>query len=435
MRIAFISAGAGGMYCGSCIHDNTLAAALQRKGCDVALIPTYTPLRTDEANVSIDRIFYGGIHVYLQQKLALFRHTPWILDRLMDPLVKGLSRLNSSTDPKKLGALTVSVLQGEEGRQHKELEKLISWLKSSFRPDIVHLTNSLFSGLTRRIKEELGVPVLCAVQGEDLFLDGLAEPHRSQALNLVRERAIDVDGFIAPCRFYAEFIKTYLKIPEGKVHEARLGLNLQGHGTGRGPEPSPFSIGYLARICPEKGLHLLVDAFYLLTERVGRDNIRLKVAGYLGKKDRAYFDELRKQIDLRGLAECFEYAGEIDRNQKIEFLNRLHVLSVPTLFQDPKGLFILEALANGIPVVQPRHGAFPELVEATGGGILVEPGSPDAIAEGILQLLEDPEYRSRLGQAGKEAVERKFNDAVMADETIEIYRKYTVPCPKVQVPC
>ena len=74
MRLAYIAAGAGGMYCGSCMHDNTLAAALMRRGVDVALIPTYTPLRTDEESVSLDRVFYGGINVFLQEKLGLFRH-------------------------------------------------------------------------------------------------------------------------------------------------------------------------------------------------------------------------------------------------------------------------------------------------------------------------------------------------------------------------
>jgi hypothetical protein len=85
MKIAYIAAGAAGMYCGTCIHDNTLAAALRDKGHEVALIPTYTPIRTDEVDVSIDRIFYGGINVYLQQKLALFRHTPWLFDQCISP--------------------------------------------------------------------------------------------------------------------------------------------------------------------------------------------------------------------------------------------------------------------------------------------------------------------------------------------------------------
>ena len=427
MKIAYIAAGAAGMYCGTCIHDNTLAAALQRKGHDVALIPTYTPIRTDEADVSIDRVFYGGINVYLQQKSALFRHTPWMLDRLFDSpsLLNGLSRFSASTSARDLGSLTVSVLQGEEGQQKKELAKLVQWLKDSYRPDIVQLTNSMFVGFAREMKKALGVPVLCALQGEDIFLDDLIEPYKSEALRLLQARASEVDGYIAPCQYYADFMGEYLDIPPNKVDVVPLGLNLSEHGiVEKDLAEPPFVIGYLARICPEKGLHLLVDAFYRLTNRFGADNLRLKVAGYLGKKDEAYLEQLIKQIDAWELSDAFDYWGEVDRHQKIDFLNSLHVLSVPTTYKESKGLSILEALANGVPVVQPRHGNFPELIAATGGGILVDAESPNSLAEGISQLMTDRTYREQLGQQGKEVVHRRFSDDVMAEATLAVYQKY-----------
>ena len=427
MKIAYITAGAAGMYCGTCIHDNTLAAALQRKGHDVALIPTYTPIRTDETDVSIDRVFYGGINVYLQQKSALFRHTPWMLDRLFDrpSLLNGLSRFSASTSAKDLGSLTVSVLQGEEGQQKKELAKLIKWLKDSYRPDLVQLTNSMFVGFAREMKKALGVPILCALQGEDIFLEDLIEPYKSRALKLLQARASEVDGYIAPCQYYADFMAEYLDIPASKIDVVHLGLNLSEHGVRqKNLAETPFVIGYLARICPEKGLHLLVDAFYRLTNKVGSDKVQLKVAGYLGKKDEPYLEKLVKQIDAWGLSDAFDYWGEVDRHQKIDFLNSLHVLSVPTTYKESKGLFILEALANGVPVVQPRHGTFPELIATTGGGILVDPESPDAIAEGISQLMSNQGEREQLGQQGKAAVHRGFSDDMMAEATLAVYRKY-----------
>ena len=426
MKIAYIAAGAAGMYCGTCIHDNTLAAALQKKGHEVVLIPTYTPIRTDEADVSIDRVFYGGINVYLEQKLALFRHTPWMLDALFNSpiLLKWLSRFSALTSVKDLGALTVSVLQGEEGRQTKELAKLVKWL-DAYQPDIVQLTNSMFVGFAREMREILGVPILCAFQGEDIFLEDLIEPYKSQALELLQARVWDVDGFIAPCRYYADFMAGYLNIPVGKIHVVNLGVSLEGYSNAKKHTTEfPFVIGYLARICPEKGLHLLVDAFYQLTQRLGSDKIRLKIAGYLGKRDKPYFEGIIRQIDTWGLTHAFEYSGEVDRDQKIEFLNGLHLLSVPTTYRESKGLYILEALANGVPVVQPRHGAFPELIAATGGGILVDPASPDAIAGGILQLINDTDYREQLGRQGQEAVRRAFSDDVMVEATLAVYRKY-----------
>lgn len=427
MKIAYIAAGAAGMYCGTCIHDNTLAAALQRKGHDVALIPTYTPIRTDEADVSIDRVFYGGINVYLQQKSVLFRHTPWLLDRLLDrpSLLNGLSRFSASTSAKDLGALTVSVLRGEQGQQKKELAKLVKWLKESYQPDLIQLTNSMFVGFARQMKKILGVPILCALQGEDIFLENLIEPYKSQALELLKARATEVDGYIAPCQYYADFMAGYLNIPQNKIDVVNLGLNLSEHGLKQNElDETPFVIGYLARICPEKGLHLLVDAFHRLANQIRPGNLQLKVAGYLGKTDEPYFEKLVKQIDAWGLAGEFDYWGEVNRQQKIDFLNNIHLLSVPTTYKEPKGLFILEALANGVPVVQPRHGAFPELIAATGGGILVDTEAPHIIAEGISQLMRDTHYRKKLGQQGQEAVHHEFNDDVMAEATLAVYRKY-----------
>jgi len=427
MKIAYIATGAAGMYCGTCLHDNTLAAALLRKGHKVALIPTYTPIRTDEQDVSIDHMFYGGINVYLQQKSALFRRTPWILDRMLDSphLLNWLSRLSSSTDAKDLGSLTVSVLKGEEGNQKKELLKLVSWLQETYQPDLIEFNNCMFVGFAREIKKRMNIPVLCALTGEDLFLEGLIEPFKSEALQVLRDRSQDVDGFIAVSQYYIEFMSKYLQVPQERIHLVRLGINLEGHGKqDRVAKMDPFTIGYLARICPEKGLHLLVDAFHRLTERLGPDGLRLKVAGYLSKKDQPYFSQVIKQIREWGLDEHFEYAGEIDRKQKIDFLNNLSVLSVPTVYQEPKGLFVLEALANGVPVVQPRHGSFPELVESTGGGILVDPIDPSALADGLEKFVRNPEMAYELGQKGKKSVHLSYSDDAMADATLQIYRKY-----------
>ena len=432
MKIAYITAGAAGMYCGSCLHDNTLAAALMARGHEVALIPTYTPTRTDEADVSIDRVFYGAVNVYLEQKAALFRHLPRAIHSLLDrpALLNWVSARGVSIDPKELGDLTLSVALGEEGKQKRELEELVDWLRDDYKPEIVHITNSMFLGLSEPLKRELGIPVLCSVQGEDLFLDELAEPFKTQVHERLQAHAQHVDGLVATCNYYADFMAEYLAVPPDRIHVIRLGIKLEGHGerergastdSGRG---APFKIGYLARVAPEKGLHTLVEAFRLLAERVGKDKIMLCAAGYLGKRDEPYLAEARNRLTELDLADRFDYAGELSRDEKIAFLNSIDVLSVPTTYRDPKGLFVLEALANGTPVVQPRHGAFPEMIEATGGGLLAEPDSPGSVAEHLETLMNDTELRNRLGAAGKEAVHARFSDAAMAEATLAVYSSY-----------
>jgi len=415
------------MYCGSCIHDNTLATALISKGHDVTLLPTYTPSRTDETNVSLDSVFYGAINVYLQEKSSIFRHTPrafdWLLNR--PGLVNWVTRFSSSTSAEDLGTLTVSILEGEAGHLRKELEKLVEWLSSHLKPDIVHLTNSMFLGMAGEIRDRLKVPVLCSLQGEDIFLDDLVEPFKSQAKQLIRERVTDIDGFVATSKAYADFMTEYLRIPRESIHVVPLGLNLKGHGSGSSKKEDGITkIGYLARICPEKGLHLLVEAFDLLVKRRGKESLRLETAGYLGAKDQAYFDKITARIDQSGWRDCFHHRGEVDRQGKIEFLSSLDVLSVPTVYRDPKGLFVLEAMANETAVVQPAHGNFPELIAKTGGGRLVEPNSAEALAEGLEFLIENAEERSRMAKAGREAVLKHFNAGVLADNVLSVYRKY-----------
>src|SRR5947209_1557269 len=111
MRIAYITSGAAGMFCGSCMRDNTLVTALRGLGHDALLVPTYTPIRTDEPDVSVHRVFYGGINVYLEQKSRLFRHTPRFVDWLLNRpgLIRLATRRAVNADYAVLADLTLSM--------------------------------------------------------------------------------------------------------------------------------------------------------------------------------------------------------------------------------------------------------------------------------------------------------------------------------------
>jgi glycosyltransferase involved in cell wall biosynthesis len=428
MRIAYVAAGAADMICGTCLHDNTLAGALLRQGHEVSLIPTYTLLKTDGEDVSIDRVFYGALNVYLQQKAGAFRRTPAVFDRLLDNpgLIRRAARLGASTDPTELGDLTWSVLKGEEGFQAKELARLVAWLRADLRPEVVHLTNSMFAGFARSLKRELGVPVVCSLQGEDLFLDQLREPWRSRAFEVLRERAQDVDAFLANSDWYAGAMAEILQVERARLHVVPLGISLDGFDgeTEVRPADAPFTIGYFARVCPEKGFHLLVDAFVILAgDPALRGRLRLRAAGWLGARDRGYFEEQVARLRAAGLAGVFDYAGEVDRATKIRFLRSLDVLSVPTTYREPKGLFVLEAQAAGVPVVLPRHGSFPEMLAATGGGLLAEPDSAEDLARNLGRLIADPGLRAELGRRGRESVHQRFTDAIEAGNVLAVYRR------------
>ena len=429
MKIAYIAAGAGGMVCGSCIHDNALATALKARGEEVLLLPIYTPLRSDEPSVASERVFYGAINIFIEQKMPWFRHVPNFLHRLLDQprLLRGIATSSSATDAHDLGALTLSMLQGEEGRQVREVRELVEWLSESFQPDVIHLAYSMLLGLAPALKRELGVPLLCSLQGEDLFLDQLDEGYKGRVFETLGSLSEHVDRFVATSDYYANYMAGYLGLAPEHISQARIGISLNGHRSPTEPltvrTEGRLEIGYLARICPEKGLHVLCETFRKLSEALGRGRVRLRVAGYLGPRDRPYLEDCRRRLRGWGLEGDFQYLGQIDRDAKIRFLQSLDLLSVPTVYRESKGLFVLEAMANGVPVIQPDHGIFPELIERTRGGIVVEAGSVDALAEGILRLWRDPAERERLGRQGRDAVHRDYSADVMAQETLELYRE------------
>ncbi len=422
MRILYLTAGAADMYCGSCLRDNALATELLARGHDVVLTPIYTPTLTDEKNVSGEKVFFGGISVYLEQHVPLLRHTPRFLDKLWDSgwALKLASRRSVSVNPKMLGEMTVSMLRGEDGNQRKEFEKLLDWLKTEPPFDVISLPYTLLISLAKPLREALKRPIFCTLQGEDLFLEGLPEPYRSESLRLIRANVPHVDTFIAVSEYYARFMPGYLGIPEERMRVVPLGINLQGYEK-RGPREKPFTVGYFARVAPEKGLRQLAESYKLLRERGELEDARLEVAGYLGADYKDYLRDIERKMKDWGLADEFTYRGALDREGKIAFLRSLDVLSVPATYDEPKGIFLLEAMACGVPVVQPRRGGFTEIVERTGGGLLVEPDDAGALADGLRRIHRDPALAEELGANGFRRVREHYSVARMAERALEVY--------------
>ncbi|MFA5909736.1 MAG: glycosyltransferase family 4 protein [Vicinamibacterales bacterium] len=424
MRILSLTAGAASMYCGSCLRDNALAARLIRHGHDVTLLPFYTPTLTDEVNVSRrEQVFFGGISVYLEQHSALFRAAPRFVGRLLDApgVIKAFTSGSISVDPKELGALTVSTLRGEKGHQKQEIDKLLEFLRHEPAFDIANIPYALLISLAAPLKRQLGCPVVVTLQGEDLFLDALPEPYRAEALALVRAQVADVDLFIAVSDYYARFMQDYLGIPAHKMRVARLGVNVDDLTVTTRTRSDPFTIGYFARVAPEKGLHNLAEAYRILRHEKGLPPSRLVAAGYLPPEHRRYLEAVGEGLRAAGLADEFVYRGTVERARKVEFFHDIDVLSVPSGYHEPKGLYLLEAMACGVPVVQPNHGAFPELIARTGGGVLAASESGADIAEALYALWHDPVRASELGRHGATGVRAHYTVDHMAHEVLAAY--------------
>jgi glycosyltransferase involved in cell wall biosynthesis len=431
MKIIYIASGAANMYCGSCMHDNALAAALKAAGEDVSLFPLYTPMRLDEESVGERQIFYGGIEAYLRQKYPrpffgrdlLFRVAgSQALLRLMPHFDIG-----SAVDPAANAELTLSMLKGEHGNQRELLQELVGWIKSSYRPDVIHVTNALLIGVVREFKRSLQVPITCGLHGEDIFLEGLPQPYQQEALGIIRERARDVDRFLAISAYYGEMFSNWVGLDRSRIDVVWPGIALKDYRE-LSAEPAgsrPPTIGFLARFVPEKGLHLLVDAFIRLHRSHEFRNLQLVAGGYMSRAYKTYMDGIRRKIREHHLEDHIKILGTLDRAEKLNFFRHIDVFSVPAPYREPKGISVLEALASGVPVVQPDHGAYPEWIHATQGGLLHRPHDTADLADKLACLLRDAELRKRLGCQGRQGVFETFSSERMASATLDVLRTLT----------
>lgn len=397
MRITYLTAGAAGMFCGSCMNDNAVAKELIKAGHDCVLMPVYTPIRTDVEDMSVDRVFLGGVNVYLSQKIPLIRYLPrWAVGWLDHPwVIKSLTSKAGKTSPELLGQLAISMLDGLEGNQKQEFEDLLRFLQTSIRPETVLLTNLLIGGVIPQMASNADVWVM--LQGDDIFLDSLSVSHRAQAIERMRRLVGSAKGFICHSQAYAQSMQSLLGIPESKMHVVPLGVATEdfidrtaSRSEHRKDDPL-IRLGYLARMAPEKGLHLLVDAFIELRRNGKFSNVRLSMAGWMGPQHAGYWKEQQAKLHRAGLDGQWSYAGTVNRAEKVAFLESLDLFCVPTTYADPKGIFLLEAVASGLPYVMPEHGAFPELhrrFAKAAGGVSIGQLYPKGTSEGLVKALE-----------------------------------------------
>ena len=423
MRLLYLTAGAAEMYCGSCLRDNALATALKARGLDVLLTPVYTPTTTDEANVSSSHVLFGGVSVFLEQHVPLFRYTPALFDRIWDSnaILKLASKRQIKVDPHVLGDMTVSMLKGLDGHQRKEILKMLRWVEDLPRFDAISLPFALLIGLAKPLRDRLKTPIVCTLQGEDLFLDSLPEPWRTQSIELIRKSIDDVDVFISVSDYYVDVMSGFLGIPKDRIRVVPLGINMDGHSPKPTKTTPPYTVGSFGRIAPEKGLHVLAEAYRQLRAMPGVPPTRLLAAGYMLNEHRDYFASVQRQIADWGLTSEFRYAGAPDRAGKLALYQQMDVFSMPATYAEPKGFTIIEAMANGLPVVQPNHGAFTEMVERTGGGVLVAPEDPRALAQALFDLLTDRARADALGRAGAAGVRRIYTLDAMAAAAERVY--------------
>lgn len=442
LNIVFLTPGTGGWYCGACMRDNALAKSLLAVGHEVALLPMYLPLSLDEEVLAGARgmpVFFGGINVYLQQRFALFRHTPAWFDRLLDHprLLRGAARHSHMTTARDHGAMTLAMLRLEDSHLGKELDQLCAWLQKN-PCDILCLSTALQAGMIRELKRRLGVKVMLCFQGEDSFLDGLPDPYRDACWRELALRVQDSDLMISPSKFYAELMRQRLDLADGRIEVLPNGINLAGYEP-LAEKNGPPVIGFLARLCRDKGLEIMVDAFIFLRRELGHPDARLHLAGAATADNDALIEILQQRLADAGLADQVCWQRNISRDDKAAMLRALTLFSVPAVYPEAFGLYLLEAMASGVPVVQPAAASFPEIVGRA--GVLVgdagtvaavcdrlnacdghRPPLQEALARAWDDLLRQPEKRRDMAVRSRRVAEEFYAVEVMRDRFVELAR-------------
>lgn len=425
MKIVQIIPGSGGsFYCGNCMRDSKYIHALRSQGLEVVIVPMYLPLFPREENAEPVPVFYGAVNLYLKQVFPWFGKAPrWLVKVLNSKwMLAFAAKMANSTRATGLEDMTISMLQGETGRQREELEHLVNWLKHHYKPDVIHISNALLLGLVHSLRKELNVPIVCTLQDEDVWVDVMSAATREFTWKLMQEKAKEVDLFISVSRYFTDYMRKQLALPEEQVATLHLGVDPADYVYKPTSEKKP-AIGYLSRLCSDNGLDILIDAFILLKQRPGNELVRLYLTGGYTGDDTKFIAEQRKKWTQAGLAHQVEILEKFEAEDRQHFFDKVSVLSVPVKKGEAFGIYLTEAMAAGIPIVQPALGAFPEIVEASKGGVIYTPNTPEALAEALHALLQNPGHLEQLGKNAAESVVSTFNIHVLAGKMADLYQK------------
>jgi len=426
MNIMHIIPGSGGsFYCGNCLRDSKYVEALRKSDHRVIKIPMYLPLFADEHDLSKEiPVFYGAISIYLKQRFPIFRKAPIWFDGLLNskPMLKLASRFAGSTRAKGLEEMTVSMLLGEEGQQKDELERMVDWIAEHCTPDVIHLSNALLLGLAHRLSDRINVPLICSLQDEDVWVDVMKPSARESVWRLMSKKAEYVNAFISVSDYYAGEMKEQMEIPEEKLKSVHIGVDPADY-TFTSISEKKRKIGFISRMCHENGTDILVDAFILLKQKEGFEDVELVLTGGSTGDDKKYLTEIRGKLKHHHILDQVEFHEEFEEQGLREFLKKVSVVSVPVRNGEAFGIYLLECMVSGIPVVQPALGAFPEIVSLTGGGVIYESNTPEVLAESLEKLLNDPDELDRLSRKGREGVEQHFHINIQAERMVKVYEE------------
>jgi len=427
MVVTYLIPGSGGsFYCGNCHRDMLyMKAVRQVNGYHVSAIPLYLlPDIVNSGDGYEHEVFFGAVSMYLREKVHFLQKMPAFIDKFLDsgPLLRLAAKQAGTTRTEGLEETTLNMIRGDYQVRQPEVERLAAYLIKNGKPDIIHISNALIIGLAKQLKDVLGVPVVCSLENEDDWIDDMAEPFKAMAWQEIGKQSPNVDAFISPSQYFKNLFISRTGISGDKIYVVPSGTDRNPANTPPG-KPDTKAIGYYSRINFHNGFDKIVDAFLKIKNDGLLPDYELHVCGGFTGDDKSFVKEQLSKIKKSGHGEKVKYCAEFHGRAKEEFFRNIDILSVPVRKYDAYGLYVVEANASGIPVVQPATGAFPEIIEMTGGGIIYQPDTVDELAATLVRLSSDSNLRNELSMNGKAGVERSLSMQKMAERIIEVYNK------------
>jgi len=166
-----------------------------------------------------------------------------------------------------------------------------------------------------------------------------------------------------------------------------------------------------------------VDAFILLKKQKGFEDVKLFMTGGSTGDDAGFIKNIKRKLMKENIYQEVDFCEDFLCDDRSMFFKKISVLSVPVRLGEAFGLYLLESMAAGVPVVQPALGAFPEIIKVSGGGMTYEPNTPEKLAEALAGILNDKKILAEKSQKGLRSVKEIFDIEIQAKKLVDLYEK------------